>query len=223
MRFLLILSGVLIAAMLAAGARAWLALPADAQIVVHWNADGAANGFAPKTLGLFGLPAIAAAMALLFAALPRLDPRGRNLIASRGLYGAGWLGTLGVVAAAQGATVATALGLPINIHTIMITTISIFLLVIGNFMGKSQPNTFAGIRTRWTLSSDYAWQRANRLGGRLIMLAAVATLAAMPFLPTVYEVMFFLAAILAAALIPGGLSYFYWRDDPERDKTGNAI
>lgn len=191
-------------------------LPAGARIAVHWGADGVANGFANKTSALLVLPAAAAALSLLFAVLPRIDPRARNLAGSRPFYVAGWLGTLGVVAVAQGAIVATALRAPVDTRTIVSAAVALLFIVLGNFLGKTRSNFFAGVRTPWTLSSDYSWQRSNRLAGRLFMAAGAVTLAAIPFLPPKAETRVFIAAALVAAVVPAAMSYVYWRDDPER-------
>jgi len=56
---------VVVGAMLVLGAWAWLRLPADAQVPIHWGVDGQPNGYAPKTIGPFLVPLIAIAAVVL--------------------------------------------------------------------------------------------------------------------------------------------------------------
>ena len=46
-------------------------------------------------------------------------------------------------------------------------------VVIGNYLPKVRPNYMMGIRTPWTLTSDLAWDRTHRLGGRLFVLEGI--------------------------------------------------
>ncbi len=52
------------------------------------------------------------------------------------------------------------------------------------FVGKLPRNRVAGIRTRYTLSSDERWYAVHRSGGPVMLLGAAAALAAgLAFLP----------------------------------------
>src|SRR5580658_5533426 len=107
----LIVSFVLIAAMAAISAWGWVAVPAHAQMAVHWGIDGRPNGFIPKTTGLLMLPAIAIALTGLFLVIPRIEPRRNNLFSSRKLYFAGWYGGIAMLAISHLLTVMNAAGL----------------------------------------------------------------------------------------------------------------
>ncbi len=100
-------------------------------------------------------------------------------------------------------------------HIVSIVLFGLFA-VVGAVMGKVPPNAFVGVRTAWSLSSRLAWDRSNRLAGRLFLgfglIGMVASLAlpqrlAMPIL-------------IGGVLIIAGLSIFeswrVWRSDPDR-------
>jgi uncharacterized membrane protein len=84
-------------------------------------------------------------------------------------------------------------------------------------LSKARPNWFAGIRTPWTLSSDKSWDITHRWGARLFMIAGLISLAALWIAPVNTGWIIMAAAVGAAAIIPIGVSYWIWRNDPERE------
>ena len=68
-----------IALMLAISAYAWIALPDDARLPVHWGVDGEPDRYGSKVEALLLSPAIALGIVLLLAVLPRIEPRRANL------------------------------------------------------------------------------------------------------------------------------------------------
>ena len=216
LRFPLIVSLLLIAAMLAGAAHAWSLLPPGAMVATHWDASGHVNGHMPKTVALFFAPLLALLLTALFALLPHIDPRGRNLAQSGKFYVASWLGTLAVLAAAEGAIAANALHFPLDVRSAVMAVCAVLFIVLGNYAGKTRANFFAGFRTPWTLSSDYAWEHTNRLGGKLLMLAGTATIAALLVFDTRTATHVMLGSVVTAALVALAMSYVYWQRDPER-------
>jgi uncharacterized membrane protein len=213
----LAISILLVALMAAAGYWAWIQLPPHAEIAVHWGINGAPNGFANRTRALFMMPAIAALATVLFAAIPSIEPRRPNLIASRKLYRAGWLGALFVMTVAQAAIVMTALQRPFDIHSAVVGATSLLYIVAGNYLGKSRANFFVGIRTPWTLSSDYSWEKTHRLGGRLFVATGIATLLVLAANGATDALFLQLGALAASIVAMVAMSYVYWKRDPEKN------
>jgi len=209
---------VLIGALAAAG---WLMVPADAEIAVHWSASGEVNRTAGPVEAFLAIPAIAAGLTLIFVVAPYIDPRGRNLEKSAALWLTGWLGSIIVLAIAQGVITFSALGLieagSATMPRIIASLVAVFIMVIGNFLSKARPNWFAGIRTPWTLSSDRSWDVTHRWAARLFIAAGLVSLAAVWLTDGDTSWIIMLAAIMFAALFPIVLSYFVWRADPERE------
>ncbi|MGA0704549.1 MAG: SdpI family protein [Steroidobacteraceae bacterium] len=208
--------------MLALSTWAWLVTPADFQFSVHFDLSGRADRLGGKAEGLLLLPAIALLLLVLFPLLPRLDPRRENLERSSRLYGVIWIGVLVILGFAHATVVLVSLQVGIDPLAWMPLLIGAFLMILGNNLGKSRSNFFAGIRTPWTLSSEYAWMRTHRLGGKLFMLAGLATCLAF-FLfgwdtePGRKKVAWVLmAGIGVASLVSVVASYIFWRSDPER-------
>ncbi len=73
---------------------------------------------------------------------------------------------------------------------IVVAAVCLLLIVIGNYLGKTRSMFLGGVRTPWTLSSEYSWQRTHSLAGKLFVLSgALGFVAAFMF-----------ATMLAAAI-----------------------
>ena len=217
----LVVSFLLVLLMLAASAYAWTVVPPDARIAVHWDVDGHANGFAHKPFGLLFGPAFAAGLSLILAVVALVEPRLSNLAASAKFFAVAWTGGVAVIAVAHGVILATALHAVFDVGAVVISAVSVLFIVIGNFIGKSRSNFTAGVRTPWTLSSEYSWEHSNRLAGRLFMASGAATLAAIFVLSVKFATFLLLVLIVGSSAIAIVMSYVYWRNDPERS-PGNG-
>lgn len=49
-----------------------------------------------------------------------------------------------------------------------------FLILSGNIMPKAKKNSFLGLRTTWSMSSDVAWKKSQRFGGISAILCGAA-------------------------------------------------
>ena len=138
-RDLVIFSALVIGAMTLLGIWAWLQLPADAQIPVHWGLDGQPNGYAPKTVGLFLLPLITLGIAAVFWAIPVIEPRRANIEKSGKAYAAIWVAVVLLMAAVDVATTAAALGATFDISLVVLVATGLLFIVIGNYLPKVRP------------------------------------------------------------------------------------
>ncbi len=99
---------------------------------------------------------------------------------------------------------------------LMTAMLALLFLAVGALMGKAGPNPFVGMRSYWTFKSRLAWDKSNRLIGRLFFWIGAAALLATPFVdPGIVTPALITAVILAtAAAFIEGLRV--WRNDPER-------
>ena len=89
-------------------------------------------------------------------------------------------------------------------------------LTFGALLGKTSPNALVGVRTPWTFSSPLAWEKANRLAGRLFFWGGVAGGLAMPFAPQPAGFKAVTLGALAVAAVAVFESWRVWRGDPDR-------
>ena len=160
-------------------------------------------------------------LTLTFSVAPYIDPRGRNLQRSKPLWLATWVGSLVILIIAQGVITLSAIGL-INaggatMPKLIGSAVAVFIAIIGNLLGKARPNWFAGIRTPWTLSSDKSWDVTHRWAARLFMAAGFVSLIGLWVTDEQIGWIVMLVAISIAALVPIGMSYFIWRNDPDKE------
>lgn len=92
----------------------------------------------------------------------------------------------------------------------------LILAMVGAMIGKIAPNAFVGVRTPWTRASRLAWDKANRLAGRLFFWSGVVGAASAPFTPQPLGLRISTTAILLIAALCVFESWRVWRDDPER-------
>lgn len=97
-----------------------------------------------------------------------------------------------------------------------VALISLVLLLSGAFLGRVGPNPFVGVRTPWAFKSRLAWDRSNRLAGRLFFLIGLAGLLTAPFAPRPLGLYLVLTAIGIAAVWSVIESWRVWRTDPDR-------
>ena len=95
-------------------------------------------------------------------------------------------------------------------------TLSLIFLVIGALIGKASPNPFVGVRTYWALKSRLAWDKSNRLAGRLFFWIGLAGLIAAPVAPPEPETAVVISAVLLAVALSVFESWRIWRTDPDR-------
>ncbi|WP_418172855.1 SdpI family protein, partial [Akkermansia sp.] len=91
---------------------------------------------------------------------------------------------------------------------------NIFLLLMVNVCPKITPNKWLGIRTPYAFSSDEAWVRVQRLGGRFLFCGSLFNILVTLFLPGSFPVIFIfnMASLLLQALV-----IFLWK--PHRNRT----
>ena len=179
-------------------------------VTTHWNFRGEPNGTSSRLVAAGLLPLFLAVLPLIFRALPKIDPKGENYAKFTDAY---WLIANSVILFLAGVHVVVllnALGTPVDINLVIGLGVGLLLMVMGNYLGKVQPNWFMGVRTPWTLASEFVWRKTNRTAGWLFVLAGliVAVAAFIPSLPTV-TIMGVVIAL--AALIPVVQSYVLWK------------
>lgn len=194
---------------------AWWAWPrVPEKIAIHFNAEGVANGFGGKTEGLLLLPAMASVLyaASMLSGDDRSRPRTLGLFVWP--YQFTRVGVLATLSLVHMLIISRALGWHSSADLLALC-FGVFVVVLGNYLPKTQPNEFIGVRTSWTLSSDLAWHRTHRLAGKLFIVSGLATIAAAVARPGL-ALSVLLATVIVTALVSVVYSYVVWRGDPAR-------
>ncbi|HEY0598786.1 SdpI family protein [Brevundimonas sp.] len=183
---------------------------------IHWNAAGQADDWgARETVG--GVLVGMALLTLLLgggmsAAAGRAgDPARARALRYGQLVVILTLPLVSLLAASASLSGATDIG-----GAVPMALMSLVLLLLGAFLGRVGPNPFVGVRTPWAYKSRLAWDRSNRLAGRLFFVIGLAGLLTAPFAPRPLGLYALLAAIVLAALWSVVESWRVWRTDPDR-------
>ncbi len=202
------LGPALVAAMWAFALAVYGRLPQ--RVPSHWNLHGQVDGWMEKPWGALLQPLVATLVLGLLWVLPHIDPRRANL--ERFADDRRLLFNLLVLflAVVQVATLGQALGWPVEVDRVLLASVGLLLVGLGNYLPRIRSNWFMGIRTPWTLSSERVWRDTHRVGGRAFVGAGLVTALA-ALLPTPLRAWAAGVAVAVAVVLPLVYSYVAWR------------
>lgn len=200
----LILSAVLILLPVFVGLILWNRLPA--QMPIHFNIRGEADGWSSRAFAVFGIPAFLLAMHLLCLFVTFRDQGGKKQ--SEKIFNILFFIVPAISLILGGTVYPAALGMDGISTRLIFLLLSLMMLILGNIMPKTTPNRVFGVRIKWTLESDANWTATHRFCGRLWVCAGVlmAVLTMLPFSWAPYAA---LAVIFPATVAPILYSYVY--------------
>lgn len=195
---------------------------AEGAIPMHFDIHGKADRWGDRTeagwvLAGMGILTLATHAAITFAAARReLDPAASKIVAGVRL--------MNLLIMAVLAAVILALGLgkiedghdPTPVIRLILGVSWLAIALSGGRLGKISPNRLVGVRVYWTFKSRLAWDRSNRLVGRLFFWGSLLGLATLPFLSAVGMVVTMLAVVLSATVLGLFEAWRAWKSDPER-------
>jgi uncharacterized membrane protein len=200
--------GVIVAAV-ALGAAVWAYPHLPPRVATHWNFRGEADGYSGRFVAAFVMPLAILGLTGLAHVLPRIDPKHANYPKFLDTY---WLlinGILIFMGVVSLAVLGNAIGAPVPIQRVMPVALGFLFIVIGNYLGRVQPNWFLGIRTPWTLSSDTVWRKTHRLGAWVFVIAGVLFMAS-ALVPDARGAVPLAVIIVGLVMIPVVYSLYLW-------------
>lgn len=181
------------------------------EIPVHWGADGQANGWLEKPWGALVLPVVTLVTTLLLIVAPALIPGGFKVASPPRFYPIVVAALAGFLVFVTGVQLLVATGSPLNLQRLVVGAAGGLLAVTGNYLGKVPRNHLIGIRTPWTLSSEFVWERTHRFAGPVFVLCGVALLLYAAVEEGTPQPRIILSVIGVMALLPTLYSYLLSR------------
>ncbi len=176
-------------------------------IPIHWNTQGEIDGYATKFTTVFLLPAFIFAIDILVKIITLFDPK--NAIEANKHMKVVITFILPIISLlASLASFTVALGNDININTYVFTLIGILFILLGNYMPKTKQNYTIGVKTPWTLSSEYNWNKTHRLSGFTFTIAGFLFLLS-AFMPV--NAFFIIIIITITILLPLLYSFLLYK------------
>ncbi|HNW81931.1 MAG TPA: SdpI family protein [bacterium] len=179
------------------------------QIPLHWNAAGEIDNYGAKW-NIFWLAAMPVAMTLFFEILPKIDPR-RDSYEKHG-KALGWINWFTVILfiVISWITVGVSKGMIFDVSKIVLISIGILFLGMGNFMGQLRQNYFVGIKTPWTLANETVWRKTHRKGAAVFALMGLCMIVSI-LLPAEYITAVIISVTLAGTAYLIIYSYLEYR------------
>lgn len=166
----------LIAIALIVGLALWNQLPD--QMASHWNVNDQVDGYISKFWGVFLMPLITLGMFGLFLVIPGIDPLKANITQFRETFNIFIALIVAFMLYIHGLTLAWSLGNQnFRMSAAMLPFMGILFIAIGYLLRRAKRNFFIGIRTPWTLSSDFVWDKTHQLGSSLFMVSGAFAIA----------------------------------------------
>jgi len=196
--FVLLLGGSLIA---------WPYLPE--MVPSHWNIQGEVDQYWPRVWSVFFAPGIYLAMWVLFSYIPKLDPRKEKY----SLFVDSWnilqLVIMSFFVYLQGIIFAYVLLPGLDFTRMILIGMGVLFVLIGNYMGKIKQNYFIGVKTPWALDNVDNWNKTQRLGGWMFVIAGLVFLLEAFWQWQMLAVL--IAQIIMMVFVPFIYSYYLFR------------
>jgi uncharacterized membrane protein len=200
----------LAAIVLTALAAMWLHfhLP-DAPVATHFGADGTPNGFMPRDKAFGFTPVALILLTLLLWGLPYIMPKNSKLERSGIAYETIWIAVVALLVCVDGLIIAVAVGYNVDMPMAICVLIGFLYIIMGNVLPKLRYNYVAGIRTYWTLSDEWVWDKTHRFSGPVFILSGAALIACGFVVGPAYYTQAIVVFTLVPALISIVASYVY--------------
>ncbi len=155
----------------------------DAKIPSHWNFRGEIDGYAGKWTAILLFPGINTLMFIIMLILPIISVRYRKtperfshmvpIITNIVIF---FFATIHIYTLLIGAKLISATG------SFIFYALGLMFILLGNILPKMPSSFFIGIRTPWTLSSEYVWRKTHKVGGICFVLSGLL----MIFVPAIW-------------------------------------
>ena len=155
----------------------------DAKIPSHWNFRGEIDGYSSKWTAVLLFPGINILLFIIMLALPIISVRYREtperfsrmvpLITNIIIF---FFAIIHIYTLLLGAELVLANG------NFIYYAIGLMFILLGNILPKMPSSFFIGIRTPWTLSSEYVWRKTHKVGGICFVINGLL----MIFIPAIW-------------------------------------
>lgn len=180
-------------------------------VASHWDAQGEVDGYMSKFWGLFLMPLLLVALAILFAFIPRIDPLRENIEQFRRYYDGFIIVFYVFMFAIHLQILLWNLGIHISPNVLLPVGLGLLVYYCGILCENAKRNWFIGIRTPWTLSNQTVWDKTHKIGGKLFKIAGIVALIGIFFQR--YALYFILVPIFVVSCYTVIYSYVAYRKE----------
>ena len=143
-------------------------------VTTHWGFNNEPNGWSPKWVACFGIPAFMAAMNLIVCIATEGESK-LNGTSKVVINICRWIvPVLSIILVPM--MLFYELGYKMDVEKIVCTIMGVLFVVLGNYLPKCRQNYYVGIKIPWTLKSEENWNKTHRFGGFVFMICGVLIL-----------------------------------------------
>lgn len=185
------------------------------EVITHWNAEGAADGYLEKNFAVFGLPLIMAGLNILLHFQINNDPKyermGRMIVLISKLT----VPVISVLMISASVIYSIEEYRPsVSVTKIVLILVSLLIILMGNYMPKCRQNYTVGIKLPWTLDDEDNWNKTHRLAGYVWMAAGIIMLI-FTLLGKVHAYSMIILIVIISA-VPAVYSYLLYRKNNKK-------
>ncbi len=180
------------------------------KVVTNWGFDGQVSYGGKGTVWvLYGLNVF---MMIMFFIIPKIDPKGKSYQKIDGFYTSFRLVMVIFISAMLEIVILSANNpYRFNVGKIVMISVSLLFIFIGNYLPKCKQNYTMGIKNMWTLADERVWRDTHRIGGVVFVLSGVVSAVLGFILPeNIYSMVFF-AIVFVPLIITFIYSYFSYK------------
>jgi uncharacterized membrane protein len=174
------------------------------QVPTHWNIQGEVDDYSHKAVATLIMPLLPLGIYLLMTITPKIDPKKENYTKFGVSYEKIRLATVLIMVGVVTMSLMAGLGYQVNISLILRIVLPIFIIYLGNYMGKIKHNYMVGFKTPWTLANEEVWKKTHRLGSKLMVAGGLVALLGIFTTPKVGFII-----MMAGLLIPSIITMVY--------------
>ena len=190
------------------------------QVPMHYNGAGQVDRMGSKYENLI-LPGVLVFMGVTFIVAGKSKPQKKSeeiVVLATGISLMVAMNILNVVILYMALTYEPGPMHALDVAKLVMVILGVVLVSLGNFMPKFRRNAFAGVRTRWSTSSDVVWQKSQRLGGIASVICGILMLLGALFFANETAMVVLVVLFAVWIVVCVGASYLYYKQERQDSK-----
>ncbi|MDP4086822.1 MAG: SdpI family protein [Bacillota bacterium] len=178
------------------------------KVPVHWGISGEVDRYGSKGEHLL-MSVLPLVLVVVLNFLPTIDPKKESFKLHSKAYSIMILFVIILISGINLIALSNALGWAINFSLVFPLLFGLFFTGMGNYMSQIRPNYFVGIRTPWTLASEYVWKKTHRFGGIVFIIVGLIQVSSIFF--GKFAMVLFLVTLFIGIIVVYLYSYFIFK------------
>ena len=99
------------------------------------------------------------------------------------------------------------LSLSFSVNQVMFTVLGFATIILGFIMPKLPKNSYAGLRTSWSLKNEVTWKKCQEFGGKTFIISGIAMVVATLFTDAITCIISIVAILFITTIVDVIYSY----------------